>query len=610
MPSNLFELATKEDGMVSTARRMVLVSLVLVTMADLSFAQRTTATFAGIVTDPSGAVLPGAEVQMLNEGTSAVTQQLTGETGEFIFNFVPVGSYTLKIGMPGFKTYEARTIPLGASQNVRRTYVLEVGNITDNVTVTGEAPMVNTLSPEQRFNLETLEVRNLPMINRNITNVLTVGSGLTKGEATSNGFGGNRFRLNGLGGTSMTVTADGTDASGHPGEGSLSLYGSYNKIDVMSAESVSEAQVVKGVIPAEFGSAMGGSISLIMKSGTNQWHGSLFHRYEGSVLSARNPILAREPNSVWNQFGGSVGGPIRKDKAFFFVAYEGYRQRTSIAVNSTFPTPLFRNTMLTALPVPETKLFLDWFPVPNQPYASNALLGLWIGPGLRANNDDHVDWKVDHLIGGGTLSVAFSGGHPFQSKETTNPLNPQITRAGLARGSLNYMIGRGPWVSSSRFGYNRNHVTRIDKYWYVNDPNHPVTVPGWRNIGQIAFPGMTALERENHETGTVPSWSAEQQIALIRGTHSWKFGGILSLPGGALPNTTAPTTSFQTLDDVLRNEPSSVAFTSGRGPGRGRQVNFGFFAQDDWRVNRKLVLNLGLRYDRYGQYVAKAWHQD
>jgi len=596
--------------MVSNVRIAIVVILILLATAPQSVAQRTTATFAGIVTDPSGAVLPGAQVEMINEGTAAVTQQLTSETGEFVFNFVPVGAYTLKIAMAGFRTFESKGIPLGAAQNVRRTYTLEIGNITDNVTVTGEAPLVNTLSPEQRFSIDTLEIKNLPMVNRNITNLLEVGSGLTRQEATLTGRAGARFRLNGLGGSAMTVTANGTDGNGSGLGTTISQYGGFNKIDVMSAEAVGEVQVVKGVIPAEYGSAMAGNMSLITKSGTNDWHGSLFHRYEGSVLSARNPILTREPNSVWNQFGGSVGGPIRKDKAFFFVAYEGYRQRTSIAVNSTFPTPLFRNTMLTALPVPETKLFLDWFPVPNQPFASNALLGLWIGPGLRANNDDHVDWKVDHLIGGGTLSVAFSGGHPFQSKETTNPLNPQLTNASLQRGSLNYVIGRGRWVSSSRFGYNRNHVTRIDKYWYVNDPNHPVTVPGWRNIGQIAFPGMTALERENHETGTVPSWSAEQQIALIRGTHSWKFGGILSLPGGALPNTTAPTTSFQTLDDVLRNEPSSVAFTSGRGPGRGRQVNFGFFAQDDWRVNRKLVLNLGLRYDRYGQYVAKAWHQD
>src|SRR2546422_6684752 len=136
--------------------RMALVAFVVLAMAGVSLGQRTTATFAGIVIDPSGAVLPGAEIEILNEGTAALTQQITSETGEFVFNFVPAGTYTLKISLPGFKTYESRSIPLGAAQNVRRTYILEVGNITDNVTVTGEAPIVNTLSPEQRFNLETL----------------------------------------------------------------------------------------------------------------------------------------------------------------------------------------------------------------------------------------------------------------------------------------------------------------------------------------------------------------------------------------------------------------------------------------------------------------------
>src|SRR5205085_3004630 len=102
------------------------------------YGQRTAATFAGIVTDPSGAVLPGAEVQMINEGTAAVTQQLTNETGEFLFDFVPAGTYTLKIAMPGFKTYDSRSMPLAAAQNVRRTYTLEVGAATESVTVTGD----------------------------------------------------------------------------------------------------------------------------------------------------------------------------------------------------------------------------------------------------------------------------------------------------------------------------------------------------------------------------------------------------------------------------------------------------------------------------------------
>ena len=141
--------------------KIVLVTLLAVAMASLSFGQRTDATFAGVVTDPSGAVLPGAEIQLINEGTAAAMQQVTRETGEFVFNFVPVGTYTLKIAMPGFRSYESRGIPLSGAQNVRRTYALEVGAITDSVTVTGEAPLVNTLSPEQRMSLETIEVKNL-----------------------------------------------------------------------------------------------------------------------------------------------------------------------------------------------------------------------------------------------------------------------------------------------------------------------------------------------------------------------------------------------------------------------------------------------------------------
>src|SRR5436190_10268694 len=128
-----------------------LVAFLSMVLPVAAIAQRTTATFAGIVTDPSGAVLPGAEVQLVSEGTNAIMSKLTGETGEFLFDYVPVGTYTLKIGMQGFKGYESRSIPLGAAQNVRRTYILEVGNLTDSVSVTGEAPLVNTMTTEQRI---------------------------------------------------------------------------------------------------------------------------------------------------------------------------------------------------------------------------------------------------------------------------------------------------------------------------------------------------------------------------------------------------------------------------------------------------------------------------
>jgi len=289
----------------------------------VGLAQRTTATFAGIVQDSTGAVLPGVEASLTNEGTSAVLQTVTNETGEFLIDFVPPGTYTLKLGLPGFKGYESRSIPLGAAQTVRRTYTLEVGSITDNVTVTGEAALVNSLTTEQRLTLDTIQVMNLPMNNRNVTSIIEYsGAGLTKGEALVSGAGGVRFRMNGLGGSSMTATANGTNASGFAASNLLGGYGGFTKIDIMSADAVGEVQVVKGVIPAQYG-GLSGNVSFITKSGTNDWHGSLFHRYEGSALSARQPFLTSKPHSVWNQFGGSVGGPILKNRFFSSLRMKG-----------------------------------------------------------------------------------------------------------------------------------------------------------------------------------------------------------------------------------------------------------------------------------------------
>src|SRR5215467_5549533 len=139
--------------MVRQLRRLVWTAILVIASAAVGMTQGTTARFAGIVQDPTGAVLPGVEASLTNEGTSTVLQSVTNETGEFLIDFVPPGTYTLKLGLPGFKGYESRGIPLGAAQTVRRTYTLEVGSITDNVTVTGEAPLVNTLSPEQRLTL-------------------------------------------------------------------------------------------------------------------------------------------------------------------------------------------------------------------------------------------------------------------------------------------------------------------------------------------------------------------------------------------------------------------------------------------------------------------------
>ena len=446
------------------------------------------------------------------------------------------------------------------------------------------------------------------MINRDITSILNVGTGLnTRPEIE--GTQGSKFRLNGLGATAMAITADGTDANGNPGSPTVSGYYGYTKINVMSSEAVGQTQIVKGVVPAEYGMAMGGQMSVITKSGTNDWHGSLFHRYEGSILSARPQFLSKENNSVWNQFGGSFGGPIKRDKVFFFAAYEGYRQRGVVATNVNVPTERFRNILSTSLPFPETQLWLKYYPLPNQPLnVPDALTAVWIGPAARSANDDHVDSKLDYLVGGGNLSLSMMAAHPDLSVPPDLPTNPRVFRSKWRRASVNYVLGKGPWTFSTRAGYNVARLWRVQDWWYANDPNKPETIHGMRNIKYINYPGLTAVRGESHVRSRTPTYTAEQHVGYLRGKHSFKFGGMLYLPSGGNPDTDAGSVSYQTLTDVMNNTPSAISFDSGRPDHTWRFVNFGFFAQDDWRVNRKFVLNMGLRYDRFGKFSPQALH--
>jgi hypothetical protein len=347
---------------------------------------------------------------------------------------------------------------------------------------------------------------------------------------------------------------------------------------------------------------------VITKSGSNDWHGSLFHRYEGSALSARQPILRTKPNAVWNQFGGSLGGPIRPDKAFFFFAYEGYRQRTATALTNSVPTQRFRDSFRQYLPFPETDVWLKYYPLPNQPHLDTALLAQWIGPGISQQNDDHVDTKLDYLVGGGNFSLTFTGGHPSQIQEDQQPLNPRTYKSKIYRANAAYVIGRGSWTSSTRVAFSQQVGHRIEQFFNEKDPHQ---LGSARGVPAIMYTGMTAIGRRgNRKWGLIPGWSAEQQFSVFRGAHSLKFGGKLDLRRGGTIFGFNSGVSFQTLDDVMRNTPSSVSPFFQANPNLWSMNNFGFYLQDDWRLNRKLVLNLGLRYDRFGTFHDRPQYDD
>ena len=237
-----------------------------------------------------------------------------------MFSALPAGPYTVKIELTGFKVLQNRGMQLGAGQTVRQTFALEVGAMAETVTVAGEAPLIETAASLQSDSLGSQEVRELPVNRRNLTNLMSLTAGV-------NVSGDGMVQMNGVaaGGTGLTV--DGTEANSNPEARSLAQYGGQNQISVMSLDSISEVQIVKGVLPAEYGGVAGGQINVISRSGTNNFHGSAFYSGQNEKFNARSFFSStQKPVGKFNQYGGTLGGPVLRNKAFFFATYEGYRE--------------------------------------------------------------------------------------------------------------------------------------------------------------------------------------------------------------------------------------------------------------------------------------------
>src|SRR6266849_1867240 len=378
----------------------------IVVLSFLSFlspapAQVATATLYGIATDSTRAVIPGAAVTLTNTQTAAAYHKVSNSTGEFVFDFLPSGTYTLRIEAQGFKLQETKGITLTAGQQARQTYMLDVGSISETVSVAGTAPLLNTVSAEQQQSIDGAEVGQLPLQRRNVSNILPVGTGVSDA--------GGAVRMNGFGRNGTVYSVDGTSASGNAEQRSASTYGASNYIDIMSIEGIAEVQTIKGVVPAEYGDALGGHVNIITKSGTNQWHGSLFENFQSQRLNARNQLLSSKAPLTFNEFGGSFGGSIRKDRIFIFGDYEGYREAAFAVVQGTVPAQQTRDALLAAVPL--YNLTLDIVPLPTQPTAANAATGTFLAARTGRHTDNHVDVKGDVMITGASrLSLTYSRG--------------------------------------------------------------------------------------------------------------------------------------------------------------------------------------------------------
>jgi hypothetical protein len=253
-------------------------AILLVVSASLS-GQVTTATIYGTLSDSSGGIISGASVSVLNEQTGAPLSVSSDPQGEFTLTFLPVGRYSMTVRANGFKEYKRTGLEVTAGQRLRLSVTLELGAISESVSVSAEAPLLQTVTAEQRENVGAKQVRELPVANRDWTSLLRLGPGM----APASNYGG--VALNGLPPAGFTFTVDGTDASGDSEMPAMSLYQNWNVIKGVSTEAVAEVSVAKGIASAEIASSMSGNVNVITRSGTNAFHGSLL----GAATLERRP---------------------------------------------------------------------------------------------------------------------------------------------------------------------------------------------------------------------------------------------------------------------------------------------------------------------------------
>src|SRR5215470_17966358 len=311
--------------------------LVLIVLgSSLILAQGSTAAISGIVRDATGAVIPGATVSAKHIESGLTRTTVSSENGGYNLQLLPVGAYELSTDMPGFKQQLRRGINLVVGQEAVINLTLDVGAAAESVTVTDEAPIVNTTLSSTSGLINEAQIKELPLNGRSFDQLLTLNVGTVDNRSNISNGGWTSFSVAGKRPETNRFLMNGVDYIGSNGAGSY-ITPSGSSGQLLGVEAVREYNVVQHTYGAEFGKRAGAQVTVVSSSGTNEWHGDVFEYLRNSSLDARNFFddTIGAPPFKRNQFGGAIGGPLKKDKAFLFANYEGIRERlavTSVAI--------------------------------------------------------------------------------------------------------------------------------------------------------------------------------------------------------------------------------------------------------------------------------------
>jgi hypothetical protein len=660
-------------GLWRTALALLLVCFCQITL----LAQSDSGRVVGTVTDPSGAVVVGATVTVTNTDTGTQQTATTGASGEFTLPVVPRGNYTATAASPGFSK-QSQGFTLNVMQVQTLNFKLRTGQVTADISVTDAAPMLDTSNATVGATIQGKQIVELPLNGRNFTNLALLSPGVTRGAYGDNasGIGGNTetYRNKDSGGASLSVNGLRPQANNFILDGIDNNEGLVNTILIFPpVDATQEFKVNTSVAPAEFGRAGGAIVVSSIKSGTNKYHGSVFEYYRSAGLDS-NPNYrfegaAETPNPSFkrHQFGGSVGGPIFKDKLFAFGDYEGWRENTPVnAYYMTVPSakmrtgdfselldPSYTNgRFMTTFPVcagtnhPATSTGQIYDPISCQPFSGNIIpqdrmnqaaynyLNAFPMPTVtnRVLNNYYVT-NQQQTLKNNTFDIRLDW--VPSSRDNAFARFSYDNSTSLKTNSFNFLPGLGggdytharSWafgethtfspniVNELRLGYNRITYAYIPAAYGVDvcdqlgivNCNHG-SDPLYSGGALIGGTGSELSYTGDYGTYTVPqnTYEISNSLSWVHGAHTFKFGGTLIRRQISYFTAVAPKGFFYlNAGDYTGWETSELLVGGADMYDVGYQNGFygevnqedGFFAQDDWRVTRRLTLNLGLRYD-------------
>ena len=586
--------------------RAVSFLLLLCAAPLVASAQSTTADLKGIVFDSTRAVVPQAELTIVNEATGIARVMHSNAQGEYAFPRLAPGVYRLTVVLQGFETAVRSGIELRIGQVGVMDIVLTVGNTETSVVVSGAALQVDTQGSSLSGVMDRRAIRELPLNGRDFAQLALLQVGVAPSRRTSDSGGpGTKLVINGAKPSQVSFLLDGSDIN----DANNNTPGSAAGV-LLGVDTLEEFRVLTNNYNAAYGRSGGGVVSAVTRSGINQFHGSAFEFHRNSALDAKNFFDAKDapiPEFRRNQFGAVVDGPIVRNRTFFLASYEGLRQRLGVTTRTVVPDASARAGLFPGqAPIavhPAIPPYLALVPLPNERNFGDGT-GEYVAASTQVTDEDFFTGRVDHRA---SDRLSFFGRFTQDDTEIAVPDGIGLVQAETTSRNQ-YFTSEATYIlnermlNSFRFSVNRSRSANGNSY--LREVNPALSFFPGRPLGQISVTGFLSIgpSRFGPSYSDMTLFQFSDDLSFTRGRHSVRIGGDHRFYRLATSRPQSPYGFYQFngLTNFLRNIPASVELTlpDSELDRNWRQSMTVAYVQDDIRLTPQLTLNLGVRYER------------